>query len=132
MTARDYVSGAKENTSATLHTNALQQNARQLADRNKYEDYISHELFHQWFGDLVTNESWSNITVNESMADYSETLWQEYRHGKEAGDQHIEENRPTYLSNPENARKDLVRFYYNDKENMLDNVRYEQGGTIQH
>jgi Aminopeptidase N len=132
MTARDYVSGAMENTSATLHTNALQQNARQLTDGNKYEDYISHELFHQWFGDLVTTESWSNITVNESMADYSETLWQEYRHGKEAGDQHIEENRQTYFSNPDNARKDLVRFYYNDKEDMFDNVSYEKGGTILH
>ena len=97
MTARDYVSGAMENTSATLHTNALQQNARQLTDGNKYEDYISHELFHQWFGDLVTTESWSNITVNESMADYSETLWNEFRHGKDAGDEHIQENRQTYL-----------------------------------
>jgi aminopeptidase N len=132
MTARDYVSGAMENTSATLHTNALQQNARQLTDGNKYEDYISHELFHQWFGDLVTTESWSNITVNESMADYSETLWQEFRHGKEAGDQHIEENRQTYFSNPENATKDLVRFYYNDKEDVFDNVSYEKGGTILH
>src|SRR5437764_1852925 len=30
MTARDYVSGAMENTSATLHTDALQQDAREL------------------------------------------------------------------------------------------------------
>ena len=132
MTARDFVSGAMENTSATLHTDAVQQNARQLVDGNKYEDYISHELFHQWFGDLVTTESWSNITVNESMADYSETLWQEYRHGKDAGEQHIEENRQTYLSNPDNAKKELVRFYYNDKEDLFDNVSYEKGGTILH
>ena len=33
---------------------------------------IAHELFHHWFGDLVTTESWSNITLNESFADYSE------------------------------------------------------------
>lgn len=132
ITGREYVSGAMENTSATLHTDALQQNARQLTDGNKYEDYISHELFHQWFGDLVTTESWSNITVNESMADYSETLWQEFRHGKEAGDQHIEENRQTYFSNPDNAKKDLVRFYYADKEDVFDNVSYEKGGAILH
>ncbi|MEJ7658297.1 MAG: M1 family aminopeptidase [Hymenobacter sp.] len=36
------------------------------------ESVIAHELFHQWFGDYVTAESWSNITVNESMADFSE------------------------------------------------------------
>ncbi|MDQ6722652.1 MAG: M1 family peptidase, partial [Thermoproteota archaeon] len=72
ITGRDYVSGAMENTSATLHTDAVQQNARQLVDGNKYEEYVSHELFHQWFGDLVTPESWSNITLSESFADYSE------------------------------------------------------------
>ena len=41
MTARDYVSGAMENTTSTLHTDALQQDARQLTDGNKYEDYIA-------------------------------------------------------------------------------------------
>ena len=40
MTARDYVSGAMENTTATLHTDALQQDARQLTDGNKYEEYV--------------------------------------------------------------------------------------------
>ncbi len=75
-----------ENTTATLHTDALQQDARQLTDGNKYEDYIAHELFHQWFGDLVTTESWSNLTLNESFANFSETLWFEYKHGKDAGD----------------------------------------------
>ena len=132
IVGRDYVSGAMENTSATLHQESAYQNARQLVDKNRWEDVISHELFHQWFGDLVTAESWSNITVNESMADYSETLWNEFRHGKDAGDEHIQENRQQYLDNPENAKKDLVRFYYADKEEVFDNVSYPKGGAILH
>ncbi|MDB5221564.1 MAG: family metallopeptidase [Chitinophagaceae bacterium] len=130
ITGRDFVSGAMENTSATLHTDVVQQNARQLTDGNKYEEYVSHELFHQWFGDLVTTESWSNITLNESFADYSESLWMEYRYGKDAADEHTEEHRQIYLNNPENAKKDLVRFYYNDKEDLFDNISYEKGGSI--
>ena len=130
ITGRDYVSGAMENTSATLHSDAVQQNARQLTDGNKYEEYVSHELFHQWFGDLVTVESWSNITLSESFANYSEVLWNEYRHGKDAGDEHIEEDRQTYLNNPDNSKKDLVRYYYSDKEDVFDNVSYEKGGAI--
>ena len=115
---------------ATLHSDAVQQNARQLTDGNKYEEYVSHELFHQWFGDLVTVESWSNITLSESFANYSEVLWNEYRHGKDAGDEHIEEDRQTYLNNPDNSKKDLVRYYYSDKEDVFDNVSYEKGGAI--
>ena len=132
ITGRDFVSGAQENTTATLQNSSVQQNARELVDGNKYEDYISHELFHHWFGDLVTTENWSNITLNESFADYSESLWKEYRYSKDAGDEHIEENRQTYLNNPENAKKDLVRFNYNDKEEVFDNVSYEKGGAILH
>lgn len=132
IVGRDYVSGAMENTTATLHQESAYQNARQLVDGNKWEDVIAHELFHQWFGDLVTAESWSNITLNESFADYSETLWNTYRHGKDAGDEHIEENRETYLRNPADETKDLVRFYYKDKEDVFDQVSYPKGGAILH
>jgi aminopeptidase N len=69
IVGRDYVSGAMENTTATLHQETAYQDARQLLDGNVWEDVISHELFHHWFGDLVTAESWSNLTVNESFAD---------------------------------------------------------------
>ena len=132
IVGRDYVSGAMENTTATLHQESAYQNARQLVDGNAWEEVIAHELFHQWFGDLVTTESWSNITLNESFADYSETLWDTYRHGKDAGDEHIEENRETYLGNPADASKNLVRFYYHDKEDVFDQVSYPKGGAILH
>ena len=132
IVGRDYVSGAMENTTATLHQEQAYQNARQLVDGNRWEDVVSHELFHQWFGDYVTTESWSNITLNESFADYSETMWNEFRHGKDAGDEHIEENRAAYLANPNNASKDLVRFYYHDKEDVFDNISYPKGGSILH
>ncbi|HEY2648606.1 MAG TPA: M1 family metallopeptidase, partial [Puia sp.] len=130
MTARDYVSGAMENTTATLHTDALQQDARQLTDGNKYEEYVAHELFHQWFGDLVTTESWSNLTLNESFADFSETLWAEHKYGKDAGGATNFKGIQKYLADPANPSKNLVRFYYADREDMFDMVTYAKGGRI--
>ncbi len=130
MTAADFVTGAMENTTATLHTDALQQDARQLKDGNKYEDFIAHELFHQWFGDLVTAESWSNITLNESFANFSETLWFEYKHGKDAGDATNYHDIEKYLGDSTNSSKDLVRFYYPDRESLFDMVSYSKGGRI--
>lgn len=132
IVGRDYVSGAMENTTATLHQESAYQNSRQLTDGNSWETVIAHELFHQWFGDYVTTESWSNITVNETMADYSQTLWMEYKYGKDAGDEENYQGLTSYLSNPNEAKKDLVRFKYHDKEDVFDLVSYQKGGRVQH
>jgi aminopeptidase N len=129
VVVRDYVSGAMENTTATVHAASAQQDARSLTDGNQWEDVISHELFHMWFGDLVTTESWSNLTLNESFADFSEVLWQEYKHGKDAGDEHNYQGMQQYLYSMV-ADRDLVRFYYRDREDMFDGVSYQKGGRI--
>jgi aminopeptidase N len=131
IVGRDYVSGAMENTTSTLHQESAYQNARQLVDGNRWEETIAHELFHQWFGDLVTTESWSNITVNESFANYSEYIWDEYKYGKDFADAHIYEDMQGYLmSGSEN--KDLVRYFYASKEDVFDAVSYNKGGRILH
>ncbi len=73
---RDYVSGAMENTSAVIHGEFFNQTTRELLDENNFST-IAHELFHHWFGDLVTCESWANLPLNESFANYSQYLWDE-------------------------------------------------------
>ncbi len=132
IVVRDYVSGAMENTTATLHGEYVQKTAREMLDDNysQGESTIAHELFHQWFGDYVTTESWSNLTVNESFADFSETLWAEHRYGKDEGDAHINENQLSYLNSKDARTKNLVRFNYNDKEDVFDVVTYQKGGCI--
>jgi len=132
ISGRDYVSGAMENTSCTLHSDAVQQDARELKDGNAWEGTIAHELFHQWFGDLVTAESWSNITVNESFADYSQTLWLENSKGKDAGDYENYTGLRNYFSSSTDAEKNLVRFYYSEREDVFDLVSYQKGGRILH
>lgn len=131
ITARDYVSGAMENTTATLHSEFLQRTDRELLDKD-YEDYISHELFHQWFGDLVTCESWSNLPLNESFATYGEYLWQEYKYGLDAADHHSAESRAGYLAESDRKQVNLIRFQYHDKEEMFDGHSYNKGGQVLH
>lgn len=131
VVVRDYNTfGAMENTTATLHGSTYaQQDARQLVDGNSWEYGIAHELFHQWFGDYVTTESWSNTTINESFADYSEVLWIGYKYGKDASDEHNFTAMQSYLSG-DNMNKELVRFHYNSREEMFDAVSYQKGGRI--
>ena len=131
IVGRDYVSGAMENTTAVIHGEKAYQKPGQLIDQNVQENTIAHELFHHWFGDLVTAESWSNLTVNESFANYSEYLWLEYKYGVETADAHMLEDVGRY-KNGQNFDKHLVRFNYDDKEDMFDLVSYNKGGAILH
>lgn len=132
IVGRDYVSGAMENTTATLHGESANQKTGDLVDENKWEDVIAHELFHHWFGDLVTAESWSNLTVNESFADYSEYLWNEFKYGKDQADYHILEGSDRYIHSAPDFKKDLVRFDYASREDVFDLVSYQKGGAILH
>src|SRR5215203_65243 len=111
IVGRDYVSGAMENTTATLHGESAQQDARELTDGNRWEEVIAHELFHQWFGDYVTTESWSNITLNESFATLGSQLWNEFHYGKDFGDEERYNSAQGYIHSRSES-KDLVRFYY--------------------
>ena len=130
IVVRDYVSGAMENTSATLHGEFLQRTSRELLDQTE-EDVISHELFHQWFGDLVTTESWSNIPLNESFADYGEYLWNEHKYGREYADFKFRDTYRNYIGESKGGKNvDLIRFHYEDKEDMFDRHSYDKGGMV--
>ncbi len=128
---RDYISGAMENTTAVIHGEQAYQVPGQLIDGNVQENTIAHELFHHWFGNLVTAESWSNLTLNESFANYSEYLWREYKYGRDDADAHLLEDSEVYKQG-ENFDAHLVRYYYKDKEDLFDAVSYNKGGAIVH
>lgn len=127
----DYVSGAMENVSASLFGAFNLKDKRELADDNN--DYIvAHELFHQWFGDYVTAESWSNLTLNESFADYGEYLWSEHKYGKAAMQGVWYKGLEKYLNQTKWSDPSLVRFYYRNEGDMFDRVSYSKGGLILH
>lgn len=126
IVVRDYVGGAMENTTAAVFGHASTK--RELAD-SYYNPGIEHELFHQWFGDYVTAESWSNITLNESFADLAELLWLEHKYGKDAADQHWLQGLQGYLDRREAAAKSLVSFRYGRPKEAF-GVAYQKGGRI--
>lgn len=126
---RDYVSGAMENTSASLFGEFMHQNHRELADRNN-EDVVSHELFHQWFGDYVTAKSWGQLTLNESFATYGEQLWRKHRYGAVSNDLLAYNDLNSYLRQAVNNDPPLVRTQYARHEDMFDRVSYQKGSAI--
>lgn len=131
VVVRDYVSGAMENTTAVVHGEYLQQDSREALD-NSNEDVIAHELFHHWFGDLVTCESWSNVALNESFATYGQYLWNEYKYGRDEADYGLQQDLNDYLALGRGKSPELIRYNYESREDLFDVVSYEKGSRIIH
>lgn len=127
----DFVSGAMENTTASVFYNALLVDDRALLDSH-WDDIIAHELFHHWFGDLVTTESWSNLTLNEGFASYSEYLWNEHRYGKDEAAYKLWEQAQNYFGEAETKQVNLIRYRYADQEDMFDRHSYDKGSRVLH
>lgn len=128
---RDFVSGAMENTSAVLHGEYVQHDNREHLDNN-HEDVIAHEMFHHWFGDYTTAESWSNLPLNESFATYGEYIWNDWKYGNTEAEAVFDRNLSGYLLSKNNATKTPIRFYYHNREDMFDGVSYSKGARILH
>lgn len=131
IVVRNFVSGAMENTSASVFFDRMNMTPAEYKDET-YEDIVAHELFHHWFGDLVTAESWANLPLNESFATYGEYLWLEHKYGREQADMHALNDLLAYFSKDKNADLDVIRFDYADREQMFDEVSYQKGGRILH
>ncbi len=67
----DFSSGAMENWGlVTYRESCLLANPRttSIASKQQIASVISHELSHQWFGNLVTMQWWDDLWLNESFA----------------------------------------------------------------
>ena len=128
---RDYVSGAMENTTAVVFGEFCQKTSRELLDGDN-EGIVAHEMFHHWFGDYVTCESWSNLTLNEGFANYSEYLWEEHKNGREAADYHRLNELAGYMASTRGNMHDLINYSYDNREDMFDAHSYNKGGLVLH
>jgi len=131
VVVRDFVSGAMENTTISIFMEELNLTEREAID-SEWDGIIAHELFHQWFGNYVTNESWANLTLNEAFGNYAEYLWYEYKNGKDDADMHQVSEMEQYFDEARGKQVDLVRFYHEDGEDMFDSHSYAKGGRILH
>ncbi len=131
IVVRDYVSGAMENTTSVIFGEFVQRTTRELLDDHN-ERIVAHELVHHWFGDLVTCESWANLTMNEGFANYGEYLWFEHKYGKDEADNHLLTELNGYLASCKSGIHPLIHFEYDDKEHMFDAHSYNKGGLVLH
>jgi aminopeptidase N len=126
---RDFTSGAMENTTATVLYEPVQHDDHAQLDHTE-EEVISHELFHHWFGDLVTCKSWAYLSLNESFASFSEAVWEEHQYGRDAASLMRKQALDGYLAEAVYHKTSIIDHYYGDPEDLFDKHRYEKGALV--
>ncbi len=128
----DFIFGGMENTSATTQTD------RTLHDERAHIDFssdplVSHELAHQWFGDLITCRDWSHAWLNEGFATYFEAVFREADLGYDEYLYDIFGCVERYLhEDADRYRRPIVYNRFRDPIELFDRHLYEKGGAVLH
>lgn len=137
-TVRAFPWGGMENSSATTLTDMAV-----LADAPADPTLISHELAHQWFGNLVTCRTWEHVWLNEGWATFAESLWSAEsarRHGGEAkaayleGLLHYREQLSQRYAKGEGSKEPLASNTYADPDDTFEKADdpYGKGAWVLH
>jgi len=128
----DFIFGGMENTAATTQTD------RTLHDETAHLDFssdplVSHELAHQWFGDLVTCRDWAHAWLNEGFATFFECVWREADLGYDEYLYDIFCCIADYLEeDSEKYRRPIVCNRYRDPIELFDRHLYQKGAAVLH
>ena len=133
----DFAAGAMENWGAiTFREAILLYDAKTSSTRTKQyiAEVISHEIAHQWFGNLVTMKWWNDLWLNESFATFMATkivnkfypewdLWDQF-----LGDAMLEAMSLDALKNSHPINVD-VKHPAQIRE-IFDAISYDKGGNV--
>lgn len=53
------------------------------------EALFAHEIAHQWWGDMITCDSFHHIWLNEGLAEYSEAMWFEFAYSPYTANEYL-------------------------------------------
>ncbi|SPP87880.1 glutamyl aminopeptidase isoform X2 [Drosophila guanche] len=133
----DFVSGAMENWGlVTFRETALLYDEATSSSVNKQRVavVVAHELAHQWFGNLVTMNWWSDLWLNEGFASFIEYKGTKHMHADWDMDNQfvIEELHPVLIIDATLASHPIVKSIESPAEitEYFDTITYSKGAAL--
>ena len=128
----EFVASGMENVSATTLATRDMVHADLATEKAEAADnLISHEMTHQWFGDLVTCKDWTNTWLNEGFATFGANLWEEHFYGADAAAYRYWRDQNTWMPSKELFPIPIVTRDINDSVEYVGNV-YDKAGWVLH
>lgn len=94
---------------------------------------ISHELAHQWWGNMITCESWNHIWLNEGLATFMSAAYNEHRFGKEVYQANIKSYYNVYQQiKNKNGDRPLIFNNWSNPTKDDRNIAYFKGAYVMH
>lgn len=130
VVVHEFIFGGMENVCATVLTDLTLTDDRAALDRDA-DDLIAHELAHQWFGDLVTCQDWSQAWLNEGWATWSEFIWASEDLGADEADLALWGKLQGYLGEDGGRYQRAITHYrFRNPIDLFDRHLYEKGGLV--
>ena len=127
-----FVVGGMENVSAaTLTTRGMLHPELAEESLKGSDGLISHELGHQWFGNLVTCKDWANLWLNEGFATLAANLWEEHAFGADNAAYSRWRSQAAWLRRRRSYSVPIVTHDFNDSLENQGNI-YGKAGLVLH
>ena len=131
--------GGMENSSAIVFTSSLF-NSRSKSEpisqvfhiREGIVSLVAHEIAHQWFGDSVTESTWSDLWLSEGFATYFAGLVIERYEGEQAFQQYMKRTADEYLSYEKKASTPIHDTETENLFKLLNANNYQKGAWVLH
>jgi len=124
----DFIAGGMENTSLTTLTDRTLFTVATENIRNS-EGLTSHEMAHQWFGDLVTCKDWSHLWLNEGFASYYALLYDGHKNGRDSMLYGLFQTSRSILS-VTNDTKPIVHRKFDNPDDLFNYLPYQKGSFV--
>ncbi len=129
--------GGMENSSAIVFATSLfdvraQAQSNVFKIREGLRDTIAHEIAHQWFGDSVTEATWSDLWLSEGFADYFAGLFIQRYEGEADFQRYMKNEADVYFNYEKNTRTPIHDANTEDLFKLLNANNYQKGAWVLH